>query len=272
MCTALISVDTDSRVPVLLLFARDEMADRAWLPPGRHWPRYPGLVGGMDLREHGTWLTVRSGDDAAGPRAVCLLNGFGTFASPERRVTRGQLPLIAASGASLDSLDLTRYDPFHLLVTDETGVSMLTWDGSTLTDRRLSSGTHLVSNRGLEVEDTHLPTAPDRAITLIEARIKHFRPLLQSTPRPEPEPGVGGGDTHRAWGEWMRLANGDNLDTSDVRALIGKHDWGGEHGMWMTSSVSLIAVGRGGGVRYDFSSASNAGSGMGKWHEVDTGD
>ena len=261
MCTALISVDPASRVPVLLIFARDEMADRTWLPPARRWPRYPSLVGGMDSREGGTWLAVRPGADTD-PRAVCLLNGFGTLADPVRRVTRGQLPLLAAFGASLDELDLTRYDPFHLLVADETRVSMLTWDGSTPARRELSPGTHLVSNRGLEVEDPHLPTATDRAVTLIEARIKHFRPLLQSTPRPEPSPGVG--DTEQAWAGWMRLADGDGLDTNDVRALIGKHDWG-EGGVWLTSSVSLIAIGRG-GVRYDFRPAPEADV----WSEVDT--
>jgi hypothetical protein len=261
VCTALISVDPGSRVPVLLLFARDEMADRPWQLPERYWPDRPLLVGGRDEREGGTWLAVRSADDAGGPRVVCVLNGFGTFASPERRRTRGQLPLIAASGEFVSDLDLTRYDPFHLLIGDAAGVSMLTWDGSTLTDRKLAPGTHLVSNRGLEVEDDHLPTAPDLAVTLIEARIKHFRPLLRHLPRPEPMPD-NEFSTRQAWGSWMRLADGDGLDTSDVRALIGKHDWG-EHGMWLTSSVSLVAVGSG-SVRYDL----NPNPGIGEWYEV----
>ena len=277
MCTALVSVAPGSRVPALLLFARDEMVERAWLPPGRHWPDRPDLVGGMDMREGGTWLAARPGDgtgdaggEGGGPRVVCLLNGFGTFAKPERRITRGQLPLVAASAGSdapsggLGDLDLTRYDPFHLLIADAAGVSMLTWDGVALTDRRLDPGTHLVSNRGLEAEGADLPLAPERAVTLIDARIKHFRPLLQALPRPEPEPG--GGTTEQAWGEWMRLADGDGLDTSDVRALIGKHDWG-EGQAWMTSSVSLIGVGTGsdGGVRYDLNPAPSEG----KWYEVD---
>ncbi|HET9170237.1 MAG TPA: NRDE family protein [Actinospica sp.] len=264
MCTALISLDPGSSVPVLLLFARDEMADRAWQPPARHWPDRPTLVGGRDERLGGTWLAVRPGDQSAGPRVACLLNGLGPAADPERRLTRGDLPLIAASGGFVSDLDLGRYDPFHLLIADAASVSLLTWDGGTLTDRKLAPGTHLVSNRGLEVEDEQPSAAPERAEVLIEARIRHFRPLLRSTPRPEPVPGHGLG-TRAAWGPWMRLAEGDGLDTGDVRALIGRHDWGGEHGLWLTSSVSLVAVGSG-GVRYDL----NPAPGGAHWYEVVT--
>ena len=263
MCTALISVDPSSPVPVLLLFARDEFVDRAWRLPARHWPDRPLLVGGRDERAGGTWLAVRPGDEAAGPRVACLLNAFGTFASPERRLSRGELPLIAASpGEYVRDLDLTRYDPFHLLIGEADGMSMLTWDGSTLADRKLEPGTHLVSNRGLEVEDDRLPTAPERAVTLIEARIRHFRPLLQSTPRPEPAVGPGM-PPRAAWDGWMRLADGDGLDVDDVRALIGRHDWGGDAGVWMTTSVSLVALGAD-GVRYDLNPAQLAG----EWLEV----
>lgn len=268
MCTALISVDPGSPVPVLLLFARDELVERSWKLPGRYWPEHPTLVGGMDLREGGTWLAVNPGDgsgqsDTSGARVACLLNGFGTFAPRERRITRGRLPLAAAAGTSVVNLDLPRYDPFHLLIANLRGVSMLTWDGEIFQDRELGPGTHLVSNRGLEVESEWLPEAPDRAVMLIEARIKHFRPLLQSVPRPEPAPGDGR-STRQAWGGWMRLADGDDLDPGDVRALIGRHDWG-EGQAWMTSSVALLAVGSG-GVRYDM----NPAPGEGDWYEVVT--
>jgi hypothetical protein len=118
-----------------------------------------------------------------------------------------------------------------------------------------------VSNRGLELEGADLPEAPERAVRLIDARVRHFRPLLRDAERPAPEPGRG--TTRQAWGAWMRLAEGDGLDAGDVRALIGRHDWG--HGnVWLTSSVSLIALGRR-AVRYDV----NVDPGAGAWDEVD---
>jgi hypothetical protein len=286
VCTALISVDPDSAVPVLLAFARDEMAERAWLAPGRHWPARPSLVGGMDLREGGSWLAVAAGagtgavgtrgggsgrEPGEGPvaepaRMACVLNGLGRPAPEGRRVSRGRLPLAAAEGALVHRLDLPRYDPFHLLVA-ETGspvVTLLSWDGEKLAEERLARGTHLVSNRGLELEGADLPAAPERAERLIDARIRYFRPLLQQTKRPTPEPSRG--TTRQAWGEWMRLAEGDGLDPSDVRALIGRHDWG--HGnVWLTSSVSLVALGRR-SVRYDVNLDPNGT----EWQEVDLGD
>lgn len=264
MCTALISVDPDSSTPLLLLFARDEMADRAWAPAGPHWPeQHPCLVGGMDLREGGTWLAVRGPAPGSPGRVACLLNGLGRKAPAEHRVSRGRLPLLAADGACVQQVELAGYDPFHLL-TAETGApeaSLLTWDGERLQERRLGPGTHLVSNRGLEAEAAPVEQAPERAERLIDARIRHFRPLLRAAGRPAPQPGRG--TTREAWGGWMRLAEGDGLDPGDVRALIGKHDWG--HGqVWLTSSVSLVALG-GRAARFDV----NPVPGLDRWTEVD---
>lgn len=269
MCTALISVDPDSAVPVLLAFARDEMAGRAWLPPGRHWPQRPDLVGGMDLREGGSWLAVaaprEAGEvaDRGRARVACLLNGLGAPAPAPRRLTRGRLPLAAAEGALVHRLDLARYDPFHLLVAEAGSpvVTLLSWDGNKLAEERLGRGTHLVSNRGLEAEGADLPEAPERAVRLIDARVRYFRPLLRDAVRPEPRPGTGA--TRQAWAGWMRLADGDGLDPGDVRALIGRHDWG-QGNVWLTSSVSLVALGRR-TARYDV----NVDPGAGEWAEVD---
>lgn len=264
MCTALISIDPDSSVPVLLAFARDEMAGRAWLPPGRHWPERPALVGGMDLREGGSWLVLSTHAPA---RLACLLNGLGRPVPTARRVTRGRLPLAAAEGALVHRLDLSRYDPFHLLLA-ESGhafVRLLSWDGKELAEQRLGRGEHLVSNRGLELEGLELPEAPERAVRLIDARVRYFRPLLNDAKRPEPQ--AGRGDTRQAWDGWMRLAEGDGLDPGDVRALIGRHDWGAGN-VWLTSSVSLVALGRR-TARYDFNADPGGETKSDAWAEVE---
>lgn len=65
MCTAILSIEPGA--PVLLAGIRDELVDRAWEPPGRHWPDHPGLIGGLDLLagEPGwRWRPARGGRPA----------------------------------------------------------------------------------------------------------------------------------------------------------------------------------------------------------------
>src|ERR1700737_3791330 len=111
MCTTVVSIDPYSPVPVLMVGVRDEFLERPWLPPDRHWPRHPQLVGGQDLQALGTWLAVHP----QAPRVACVLNGHGEVAGDSRRLTRGWLPLLLAGEGNLGDLDPTRYDPFHLV-------------------------------------------------------------------------------------------------------------------------------------------------------------
>ena len=92
MCTVVLSFEPAARIPLLLLGVRDELTDRPWLPPARHWPGTP-LVGGIDKQAGGTWLAVQP----ELPRVSCLLNGRGVLADAARRRSRGELPLRAAA-------------------------------------------------------------------------------------------------------------------------------------------------------------------------------
>jgi hypothetical protein len=243
MCTVVISVEPSSAVPVLLAGVRDEFAQRAWLPPARHWPRFPGLIGGLDRLAGGTWLAV----DPGRRRVAAILNAFGLHALPGERLSRGELPLLAASGGSLGELELPRYDPFHLVYADLDTVWVSTWDGHQLTEHRLGSGLHIVINSGIEGKGA-VDEAPEGAVADMTSRLHHFRPLLQAAPRPEPAPG---GPAAQAWGHWLPLVDGGGLALTDPRALVLRRDFG-ERGIWGTSSISLVGL-RPDGVRYDFS-------------------
>src|SRR5690606_21438838 len=93
VCTVIVGFAPDADVPVMLAGVRDEFLARPWLPPGRHWPDRPGLIGGLDRQAGGTWLAV----DPAAPRAAALLNGRGVLARDEARRSRGELPLYAVT-------------------------------------------------------------------------------------------------------------------------------------------------------------------------------
>ncbi len=241
MCTVVVSVQPSSAVPVLLAGVRDEFARRAWLRPARHWPGYPGLMGGLDELAGGTWLAV----DPQKRRVAAILNAFGHHVQGAERLSRGALPLLAASGGRVGELELARYDPFHLVYADLDAVTVSTWDGSALAEQKLGQGLHLVINSGLEGQGG-VQGAPPAAVADMAARLNYFKPRLRAAPRPEPI----SGPTAQAWGKWLPLIDGDGLDTSDPRALVLRRDFA-ERGIWGTSSISLVAL-RDDGVRYDF--------------------
>ncbi|MFC5187374.1 NRDE family protein [Actinomadura harenae] len=240
MCTAIVSVDPASPVPVLLVGVRDEFLARAWEPPGRHWPDRPRLLGGRDLQAGGTWLAV----DPGARRAATVLNGRGPLAPADRRRSRGDLPLRVAAGGAPGDLDLPAYDPFFLLGVQPDGARMWSWDGAGHTERDLGPGLHIVVNNGLNGEGHREGGVED---AFMHARLAHLRPVLAAAPRPEPRPG---GDA-RDWAPWLAELEGGGLERTDRRTLLPLHEF--EPGrVWGTTSISLVALAPD-FVRYDFS-------------------
>lgn len=239
MCTAFVDVDPASATPVLLAGIRDEFHDRSWVPPGRHWPDHPRLIGGRDLQAGGTWLAV----DPVTARAATVLNGWGVLAPQAARSSRGDLPLRFAAGEELSDLPLERYDPFHLLCASVDEVFLLSWDGRRCQRRVLEAGLHVIVNSGLEGADA----IDGPGVAEMAARIKHFRALLTAADRPQPDAQL---PTAQAWAPWLPLVDGAGLDRTDERALLVRRTLGER--AWGTTSVSLVALRRDGGVRYDF--------------------
>ncbi|MFI7611871.1 NRDE family protein [Nonomuraea terrae] len=142
MCTLIVRTGR----PLTFLGVRDEFTDRPWEGPGEHWPEYPGLIGGRDLKAGGTWLAV----NPAARRAAALLNGHGTPANETTKVSRGDLALRAAYTGEMPDTDLTHYDPFHLVVGDLARVRLFSWDGERLAVSELPEGTSMVVNSGFD--------------------------------------------------------------------------------------------------------------------------
>jgi hypothetical protein len=241
MCTAIVSVDPSSPVPVLLVGVRDEFMARSWAPPARHWPERPGLVGGMDLRAGGTWFAVAP--DV--PRASTVLNARGVMAPEDGRLSRGELPLRVAEEGGLGHVELPRFDPFLLIGAEPGWVRLWHWDGKDLDERELGPGLHMVLNSGLEGEGRQAGAIED---VHMEARKAHFRPLFAAAKRPEPY--ADDATVEEAWGEWLPLAAGDGLARTDQASLLPMVELD-DGRVWGTTSVSLAALAPG-GVRYDF--------------------
>lgn len=235
MCTVLLRFAPAARWPVLLAAVRDEFADRAWDPPGAHWPGTAAhLLGGRDRVSGGTWLAV----DPVRPAVAAVLNGVLLPPPPDGvRRTRGSLPLAALTGRPVPA-DVDRYDGFHLLLASTERVRMWTWDGQRLRHQALTAGDHVIVNRGADAPDDPL--------------VPHFSPLLAALPdlaldpdRPAPA-GVG---TGAAWPGWVDLLAGAGLDPADPRALIVTHRAGDR--TYASTSATLVGLAPT-AVRYDF--------------------
>jgi hypothetical protein len=175
-----------SEPKMLLVGIRGEMLNRPWLPPGRHWPELP-LVGGRDELAGGTWLAVHP----AIPRVACVLNGRGQHAPQPFRKSRGELPLLTATGGrpALDGLDPAAYDPFHLIVGDIASVQVLSWDGVRESRISLGTGMHVITSNGMNPQDP-------KALRLA-GKFTAVRPAVS----PSAAPG-------EAWAGWHTLAGG----------------------------------------------------------------
>ena len=164
MCIVVVDHEPTALFPLLVLSVRDEVLDRPWSAPARHWSG--DIVGGLDLRAGGTWLCL----DVTTRRVGCVLNGLGETAAPRGRRSRGELPLRTVTGVDLPT-GLARYDPFHLLTIDLTGALLVSWDGSDPRETKLKPGVSVVVNSGVDRSDPRAARLLDR---------------LARLPRPEP--------------------------------------------------------------------------------------
>src|SRR5437763_15971673 len=99
MCTLVILRRPEHRWPVLIAANRDEMIERPWQAPGRHWPDRPEVVAGLDELAGGAWLGITDWGVAA-----AALNRHGSPGAEPGQRSRGGLvpgaPARAAAGAA----------------------------------------------------------------------------------------------------------------------------------------------------------------------------
>ena len=244
MCTVVVSLAPEAPVPLLLLGVRDEFTGRPWQPPARHWPtpEWSPLAGGLDEQAGGTWLAVHPVQRRVG----CVLNGRGQFAPPDRRRSRGELPLRAAAEGpqarkelSDDREALARYDPFYLVCAGLDAVLLLGWDGTSTALTELAPGSHMLTNAG-HTDPAGPRQPPDEKAIRFGSRF--------AARRPSGDPAATITD---AWADWLSLAAGDDLPGDEAGAIIVRRELP-DGRVYGSTSVSLVALARDGTLRYDF--------------------
>lgn len=198
MCTLVILRRPGHCYPLILGANRDEMVDRPWRAPARHWPDRPDIVAGLDLLAGGTWLGLNDHGVAAG-----ILNRTGTLGPMAGRRSRGELVLealdhadAASAAAALTAIEPRSYRPFNLVIADNRDAFWVRHADpagiAPATAISVKPGISMIAAR--ELDDTESP------------RIRVFMPRFRGAPAPNPETGD--------WTAWERLlgAGGDGSE------------------------------------------------------------
>jgi uncharacterized protein with NRDE domain len=194
MCTLVVLRRPDHPWPLLLAANRDEMDNRPWLPPGRHWPDRDDVIAGRDKLAGGTWLGLN--DDGV---VAAILNRINTLGPAPGMRSRGELPLEAldngdarSAADALAHLNPSAYRPFNMIVVDNTqGFWIRAVHGGNGGRRgngridvlELPPGLSMLT--AYDLNDTRSP------------RMRHYLPRFAEAAVPDPETGD--------WKEWMTL-------------------------------------------------------------------
>ena len=222
MCTVVLLYRPDHDWPLILAANRDEMVDRPWSPPGRHWPDRGNVIAGIDRLAGGTWLGINDEGVVAG-----VLNRRDSLGSDPSLRSRGELPLealdhadAACAAEALSRLDGRSYRSFNMVIADNRDAFWL---------KSQTSSTGVVERHEISPGISML-TACDLNDTASE-RIAHFLPLFEVAPAPDPDTGD--------WRAWETLLSsterGAYADPRDAMRITTDDGFG-------TLSSALIAL------------------------------
>lgn len=226
MCTLVILRRPDHVWPVLIAANRDEMLDRPWKAPGRHWPDRAEVVAGRDELAGGAWLGVNMTGVAA-----AILNRHGTLGPAPGHRSRGELvlealdhPDAAQAAKAFAALDSKAYRPFNMVIADNRDAVLVRSLGSAgFKILPIPPGLSMITAHELNDESS--------------ARIRFHRPRFAAAPVPDPDRGD--------WSAWETLlaSHDHEPDAGPHGALtIVTSEENGRRTGYGTSSSSLIAL------------------------------
>lgn len=188
MCTVVILRRPGHDWPLILAANRDEMADRPWRPPGRHWDDRMEVVAGQDELAGGTWLGLNDWGVIS-----AVLNRPGSLGADPALRSRGELPLDALDHAEADvaadamaGIEPASYRTFNLIIADANAAFWLAPDGGAIRSAPIPEGLSMIT-----AHDLNDDASP---------RIRHNKPLFEAAAPPDPETGD--------WTAWQALISG----------------------------------------------------------------
>lgn len=190
MCTVVVLRRPGAPWPLILAANRDEMVERPWDAPARHWPDRAHVVAGIDRLAGGTWLGLN--DDGL---VAAVLNRPSSLGPAAGFRSRGELPLEALDHACAESaaealgqIDPAAYRTFNMVVADCASAFWLRSNGDGAAPARvtvtpLAEGVSMLTAHDLD--DARDP------------RVAHYLPRFRAAAPPDPEAAD--------WAAWERL-------------------------------------------------------------------
>ena len=221
MCTQIVLYRPNHQWPILIAANRDEMLDRPWQPPGRHWHDHPGVVAGLDELGKGSWFGLNDSGVVAG-----IMNRRNTLGPVPGKRTRGELVLQAldypdakTAAAALARINPDEYRAFNLIIVDRRGAYWLRLaaaeDKCDIDVTQLKPGLSMIT--AYDCNDTSSP------------RVRRYLPLFLAAPVPIPEQGD--------WSSWKTLLACQDSDAG--AGPSGAMNVVTDHGFGTTSSLLL---------------------------------
>ena len=222
MCTVVFLRRPDHPWPLILGANRDEMMDRPWRVPGRHWPDRENVVAGIDELAGGSWLGVNDEGVVAG-----ILNRKDSLGPDENLRSRGELVLEALDQTdavyaveAIADLNPASYRSFNLFVADNRDAWWL----------------RSIGPKARKVEVFEIP----EGVSMLTAwdlnaegsvRTSFHLPLFTDAVQPDPE--------NQEWQRWEELMGSTDHASNSVtgEAMLIQTDRG-----FGTLSTSLIAL------------------------------
>jgi hypothetical protein len=218
MCTVVIHRRPGHAWPVLMGANRDEMVNRPWKAPARHWPERADVIAGLDELAGGTWMGLNDTGVVA-----CILNRGALGPAPGKR-SRGELVLealdhgdAADAAEALQQIDPAAYRPFNMLIADNRDAWWLA----------LKDGAPAVAAEAIPT-GVSMFTSRDRN-DVTDPRIATYLPRFEAAPLPDPDSGD--------WGSWKKLLGGTDTPDAATSAMSFLTERG-----FGTSSSSLLAL------------------------------
>jgi len=199
MCTVVVLYRPDHPWPLLIAANRDEMENRPWQGPARHWPDRDFVVAGIDEMAGGTWFGIN--DDGV---VAAVLNRMGTLGPKDGYRSRGELPLEALdhsnaqdAAKALSNLEATSYRAFNLVVADRAQALLILSTGEDIHVQKIPYGVSMITAYGMN--DANCP------------RTQHHLPRFMNSPVPDPD--------NDDWFAWATLLGDQGAGQTDETVM-----------------------------------------------------